>query len=238
MLTTTAAQQTTVAPLPATNAGYARHKDKFYIYGGRTNITDLTPAVYSGQFFALELSKLWTAASPAWIQLPPGPAVADAPVVVSADGKVLMSFPGMDKSAYRYQFETKTWTTSTNAWVTPRRDLSPVVLQTDGTVLILGGDGASPSSDTFGIYTFDTDRVISSSPIEPYGAGDDGTLFLSYGGYNDLTFLQPYRSTLYILDLSSGVWTAGADSNQGRGFAACTITGDYFLVWGGKQTGL
>ncbi|KAG0257211.1 hypothetical protein DFQ27_005258 [Actinomortierella ambigua] len=60
---------------------------------------------------------------------------------------------------------------------------------------------------------------------------DEGTKLYSYGGRTNST--ANYRSNLYILDLTTGVWTEGNDSRTPRAFMTCTVAGDYFMVWGG-----
>ncbi|KAF9161649.1 hypothetical protein DFQ26_004344 [Actinomortierella ambigua] len=60
---------------------------------------------------------------------------------------------------------------------------------------------------------------------------DGGKRLFSYGGR--VAGTGPYRSTLYILDLTTGVWTEGANSGKPRGAAACVATNDHFIVWGG-----
>ncbi|KAF9970406.1 hypothetical protein BGZ73_006881 [Actinomortierella ambigua] len=57
---------------------------------------------------------------------------------------------------------------------------------------------------------------------------DDGKKVLMYGGK------QWFRlfSELFILDLETKVWTELAKGSSARQYAACTVAGDYFLVWG------
>ncbi|KAG0221134.1 kelch domain-containing protein 3, partial [Actinomortierella wolfii] len=63
---------------------------------------------------------------------------------------------------------------------------------------------------------------------------DDGRRILSYGGYDIANWGKFYFSDLEILDLETGNWTTGTSENIQRGYTACTVAGDYFLVWGGS----
>ncbi|KAG0254137.1 hypothetical protein DFQ27_007020 [Actinomortierella ambigua] len=64
---------------------------------------------------------------------------------------------------------------------------------------------------------------------------DDGKTILSFGGYfAEQTGAIIFSSSLYILNLTTGVWTLAVDSSSQRADSACTIAGDYFLLWGGS----
>ncbi|KAG0223331.1 hypothetical protein BGW42_005976 [Actinomortierella wolfii] len=64
---------------------------------------------------------------------------------------------------------------------------------------------------------------------------DDGKTVFSYGGFPYLNATNiPLLSTLFILNLETNEWTKGAESNLPRANAACTVAGDYFLLWGGR----
>ncbi|KAG0224269.1 hypothetical protein BGX31_008126 [Mortierella sp. GBA43] len=61
-----------------------------------------------------------------------------------------------------------------------------------------------------------------------------GTKLVYFGGFNNAP-IAVYPD-IYILDVASMTWTKGADAaivNQ-RGDAACAVSGDYFIVWGGR----
>jgi len=44
-------------------------------------------------------------------------------------------------------------------------------------------------------------------------------------------------ATLYILDVPSLTWSQGesADPSESRSEMACAVSGDNFIVWGGKK---
>ncbi|KAF9159000.1 hypothetical protein DFQ26_007015 [Actinomortierella ambigua] len=82
-------------------------------------------------------------------------------------------------------------------------------------------------------------KTIGANNTNNYGhcmaITDDGTTILSYGGYYDSQPGNPlFSESLYILNLTTGVWTLAVDSSSKRAWPACTIAGDYFLLWGGS----
>ncbi|KAF9977071.1 hypothetical protein BGZ73_007043 [Actinomortierella ambigua] len=64
---------------------------------------------------------------------------------------------------------------------------------------------------------------------------DDGRKLLVYGGRYEQGLSTVFSSDLYILDLVSGFWTEALYNDSKRGSAVCTVSGDYFLLWGGRQ---
>ncbi|KAF8929135.1 hypothetical protein BGZ47_001243, partial [Haplosporangium gracile] len=65
----------------------------------------------------------------------------------------------------------------------------------------------------------------------------------AYGGKKMVVFggefyLQRPRGSIYILDVPTMTWTQGPDIDNplNRSSAACTVAGDNFVVWGGKNS--
>ncbi|KAF9154912.1 hypothetical protein DFQ27_001877 [Actinomortierella ambigua] len=61
---------------------------------------------------------------------------------------------------------------------------------------------------------------------------DDGKRLFVYGGWYGMETVMTLSSDLFILDLVTGVWTKGLFNDSIRGSGACTVAGDYFLLWG------
>ncbi|KAF9971214.1 hypothetical protein BGZ73_005897 [Actinomortierella ambigua] len=65
---------------------------------------------------------------------------------------------------------------------------------------------------------------------------DDGKRVISYGGhyvFNRTAFLNP---DIHILDLETNIWKKGSVlPGGGRYDATCTVAGDYFLLWSGRD---
>lgn len=69
--------------------------------------------------------------------------------------------------------------------------------------------------------------VLAGSCMVP---AHNGTKIILFGGvYN-----SNYTDTLYILDVANLTWSQGA-KYQPRSGAACSVSGDYFIVWGGQS---
>lgn len=51
-------------------------------------------------------------------------------------------------------------------------------------------------------------------------------------------YLKEPRGSIFILDVPTLTWTQGPDIDYplGRSSAACTVAGDNFVVWGGKDS--
>ncbi|KAF9964423.1 hypothetical protein BGZ73_001872, partial [Actinomortierella ambigua] len=152
-----ATAQDPVAPRPGFNAGSVKFGSKWYINGG-TGIDKIGYTGPMGQFFVLDLSKPWASTSPAWTELPEGPAGGWGGSVMSLDGKIFMTSPGIVAKARRYSFESKTWSASKASFRETIKDLQPVTLGTDGTVLIAGGT----ATRTYDIYSFATDMTMTA----------------------------------------------------------------------------
>ncbi|KAF9968896.1 hypothetical protein BGZ73_009081, partial [Actinomortierella ambigua] len=161
------AQQTPASPRPAAGASFAKHLNRLYVYGGQ--VTFDLPPVALGQFFALDLSKLWKSASPTWIQLKEGPLMYDAGAVMSLDGRYFMTFADRFlEGAQRYDFEQKTWNKSANVFRSEVKSAFPVVLGTNGTVLIAGGSvSVMGARGAYDIYSFETDTATGGRMPPP-----------------------------------------------------------------------
>jgi hypothetical protein len=76
---------------------------------------------------------------------------------------------------------------------------------------------------------------IETHPTSRYCLADDGETLIIYGGRitNGATTLS-ISPELFILNLTSMVWTLGNESAAARIYAVCTIYNGTFLSWGGK----
>ncbi|KAF9970404.1 hypothetical protein BGZ73_006879 [Actinomortierella ambigua] len=87
-----------------------------------------------------------------------------------------------------------------------------------------------PASETWeAIATFGHNKNIVNHCM---AITDDGKKVLMYGGgifHNTTTVIS---SEFFILDLETKVWTELPKGSSARKHAACTVAGDYFLVWG------
>ncbi|KAF8943224.1 hypothetical protein BGZ47_005666 [Haplosporangium gracile] len=65
---------------------------------------------------------------------------------------------------------------------------------------------------------------------------DDGTRLVIFGGRYFTWSSQSIMSEMYVLDLTTMVWTRGQDYATPRIYTTCTIVDDTFLSWGGTDT--
>ncbi|KAH7056296.1 hypothetical protein BKA57DRAFT_450277 [Linnemannia elongata] len=78
--------------------------------------------------------------------------------------------------------------------------------------------------------------LISTGSVPPILTGScmvsahNGTKMLVFGGSFGLTV----SGTLYILDVPTMTWTQGPGSSPRMGMV-CSVSGDYFIVWGGMS---
>ncbi|KAG0237210.1 hypothetical protein BGW42_001477 [Actinomortierella wolfii] len=155
------------APNPAVDPAFVKHGSKLYILGGHRS-TDLTKATDTiRQFSVLDLAQTWSASSPAWATLS-SPDLINTPVkaAISADGKTLIAFPstgtGTGAKAYRYSFDTATWSVSSAVIQRTPEGLDPVTASNTGNVYVLGGY-SGPGMDIMDIYSFGTDAITSTA---------------------------------------------------------------------------
>jgi hypothetical protein len=78
----------------------------------------------------------------------------------------------------------------------------------------------------FGVHALIFSRVLSHLAY-------NGTKMILFGGNTDMT---QSVDTLYILDVPSMTWTQAPSSLDARSDMACSVSGDNFIVWGGKRT--
>ncbi|KAK3813722.1 MAG: hypothetical protein J3R72DRAFT_60974 [Linnemannia gamsii] len=96
------------------------------------------------------------------------------------------------------------------------------------------------------VYVFDPSGEGSWGALTTTGEGpgartdmcmaisEDGTKLVVFGGRWFDTFNQGILGHLFILDLTTMVWTRAQDYATPRTYAACTIADDTFISWGGN----
>ncbi|KAG0087907.1 Multiple epidermal growth factor-like domains protein 8 [Podila epicladia] len=62
---------------------------------------------------------------------------------------------------------------------------------------------------------------------------EDGKTIIVFGGRTSVV-TPTFTGALHILDVDTGVWTAGPSQPTPRIYAACVLVGDQFVVWGGS----
>ncbi|KAG0316497.1 hypothetical protein BGZ97_006797 [Linnemannia gamsii] len=92
-----------------------------------------------------------------------------------------------------------------------------------------------PNRDIFSVPWYSGNQVKGAAPeVKEYhcmAANEDGTKLAVYGGrYRNGTAV----GELWVLDVVTSTWSQG-QSGPPRAYAACTIAGDYFLIWGGGK---
>ncbi|KAF9101939.1 hypothetical protein BGX27_011273, partial [Mortierella sp. AM989] len=115
-------------------------------------------------------------------------------------------------------------------------------------VLMYGGYYQQNDSITFSTlfqYTPSSSRwnTPTTSGENP-GSMDGHCMVSAYGGTKMIMFGGQNRAHaplggLYILDIQTWTWTKGADIGASlyRNGMACSVSGDYFIAWGGGQFG-
>ncbi|KAG0357393.1 hypothetical protein BG005_003591 [Podila minutissima] len=63
--------------------------------------------------------------------------------------------------------------------------------------------------------------------------GEDGKTLIVFGGRTSVV-TPTFTGALHLLDIDTGVWTAGPSQSTPRIYAACVLVGDQFVVWGGS----
>ncbi|KAF9969568.1 hypothetical protein BGZ73_008040, partial [Actinomortierella ambigua] len=177
IFTAAASAQQIVSPQPATGAGFVKHKNKLFVFGGE--IHNGVSQVATGQFYFLDLSQQWKSDTPAWTQLPDGLPSVSPTAVVSLDGKIFMY-----NGRRRFHFEDNAWRDFSSLFSTypPAMAPYPVVLGTDGTVLLAGGTfGSALTNQSYTIYSFLTDTHVTT-PYPP-ATGPITQLFYPGAGY-------------------------------------------------------
>ncbi|KAG0237265.1 hypothetical protein BGX31_003634 [Mortierella sp. GBA43] len=93
-----------------------------------------------------------------------------------------------------------------------------------------------------GTYTYNSIDGWKSFTAPPNGASPLGSCLVAanggkqlvlFGGYSKATNVT--QSSIYILDVATSTWTTGASApiSNGRHAAACAVSNDYFIAWGG-----
>ncbi|KAG0253799.1 hypothetical protein DFQ27_007195 [Actinomortierella ambigua] len=186
-------------------SAYAKHKNKFYIYGG-TNYSgngysigmDEDDAGSSGQFFALDLSKPWTSMSPSWTQLPSGPRCTIARGAISLDGIKFLGLTFDNEKSSVFSFETKIWNPSKAVFSKSNAD--PVTLGTEGTVLIPGERiSQNTTIGVYDVYSFDSDNA-SKTLLPPPSTVFNSTFFTTTRIYLRGVWSQYLKSAVYYGD--------------------------------------
>ncbi|KAF9912689.1 hypothetical protein EC991_009425 [Linnemannia zychae] len=119
-----------------------------------------------------------------------------------------------------------------------------------GTVLVLGGSRAVSTGNVIGLNmavlqeynpiskqwtSMTTTGAIPPARLDACAAiSEDGSTVVVYGGASDA---YNYLSSLYILDMSSGVWTAGPSTSSVLSQATCGFHGGQFVVFAGSING-
>ncbi|KAG0335368.1 hypothetical protein BG000_007554 [Podila horticola] len=78
----------------------------------------------------------------------------------------------------------------------------------------------------------------SGSPPSPSAdqcsaVSEDGKTLIVFGGRTSIV-TPAFTGALHILDIGTGVWTAGPSQTTPRIYAVCELVGDQFVVWGGS----
>ncbi|KAF9131787.1 hypothetical protein BGW39_001322 [Mortierella sp. 14UC] len=116
-----------------------------------------------------------------------------------------------------------------------------------GTVLVLGGSRAVATVSVTGLdmtvlteynpttkqwTSMTTSGAIPPARLDACAAiTDDGSKVIVYGGATDA---NTYLSSIYILDLTSGVWTAGPPTAGVLSQATCAFNAGQFIVFAGS----
>ncbi|KAF9913730.1 hypothetical protein BX616_009687 [Lobosporangium transversale] len=142
--------------------------------------------------------------------------------LVNGEGKLFPMHPNLDQTFY-YSI----------AWSEQARKM-----------ILFGGrfQGKTANSN---LYTWDSrdgwSRITPNGPIPSprYGA----CMVSAYGGAKMILFggiENTALSDIYILDISNMTWTKGADAGtpSARGYAACAVSNDLFIAWGGGGGGI
>ncbi|KAF9124568.1 hypothetical protein BGW39_008106 [Mortierella sp. 14UC] len=248
---TTTAQQSSDAPFPSSGSAFARTPTKLYILGGQTSTAPNTPP--NGQFFSLDLASAWSASSPAWKRLQPGPQQAIFPAVFTADYKTMIVFhiPGAN-NVYKYNVDSGTWAPSPMNFVNSGwQGVGAATDPASGLVYLAAGytDNTRGSMD---IYNPRTDTATQSAL--PNAATTFGSRWyytnvwciqrksiLYFGGYNVTSQPGPPTNSVSEFSPSTGAWGTMATSGTPPSIRAdhCMAANDdgtRVVVYGGRPT--
>ncbi|KAI1290565.1 hypothetical protein EDD11_009177 [Mortierella claussenii] len=80
--------------------------------------------------------------------------------------------------------------------------------------------------------------LTSGSPPSPTAnqcsaVSEDSKTLVVFGGQTSIV-TPAFTGAIHLLDINTGVWTAGPSLSTPRIYAACVLIGDQFVVWGGS----
>ncbi|KAF9970698.1 hypothetical protein BGZ73_006552 [Actinomortierella ambigua] len=154
----TSMAQPASGPQPVSGMSYTKYKNKLYIYGGWDGIR----LGVNTELFVLDLSKSWTSESPSWYRLPAGPAMTDSTSAMSPDGQTLILIPSKEGETFRFSVSSHSWVRSSAIFRNTTMGASPVLLEPNGKVLVVGGRSATfnkPFDDQYDLYSFNNDKL-------------------------------------------------------------------------------
>ncbi|KAF9133702.1 hypothetical protein BGX30_012193 [Mortierella sp. GBA39] len=90
----------------------------------------------------------------------------------------------------------------------------------------------SPSTSTWTVLT------TSGTPPSPRAdhcsaISEDGKTLVVFGGRTSIV-TPTFTGSIYLLDITTGVWSTGLPQSTPRIYVACTLVGDQFVAWGGS----
>ncbi|KAF9100533.1 hypothetical protein BGX29_006507 [Mortierella sp. GBA35] len=106
-------------------------------------------------------------------------------------------------------------------------------------VVIGGSFKAGGNAQGLSLYHPDTGAWTTQTTNGPFNHGrtmacaasnGDGSLIVVFGGFLGN---GPGDPAIYVLDTATWTWTTTRYPGQGRGYAACALVDDTFMVWGG-----
>ncbi|KAK3845725.1 MAG: hypothetical protein J3R72DRAFT_472213 [Linnemannia gamsii] len=207
-----------VTPVPVQDMAWVRCGSDFYIEGGYVAVNGAVQST-SPQHFALDLSTSWSVTSPPWRALTNGTPSRTSYGVSLPNNQTTLTFKFMAPSAYTitaYDLVADCGgdRDRVGGYIVTVTEYSPT--KNTWSTLPTSGSPPSPSADLC--------SAIS----------EDGATIVVFGGRTSVV-TPTFTGALHILDISSGVWTAGPPQSTPRIYAACVLVGDQFVVWGGSN---
>ncbi|KAG0289825.1 Adagio protein 3 [Linnemannia gamsii] len=247
--TTTRAQASYDAPTPVSGPANARTSLKWYILAGQPSTVDGTLPI--GQFFSLDLATNWSANTPAWKRLQPGPSQSIFPAIVTRDQKTMVVFHiDGPSSVYKYTVATDTWATSPISFPAAGWQGVGAVTDPSSGLVYLAGGYTDATRNSMDIYNPATDTA-SQSPL-PNAATTFGARWyygnvwsqqrksvLYFGGYNITIQPGPLTAVTEFVPGSMS-WntmstTGSAPSQRADHCMASNDNGSKLVVYGGRQ---
>ncbi|KAF9113056.1 hypothetical protein BGX27_002312 [Mortierella sp. AM989] len=240
-------------PQPVGGAAFARVGNNFYIQGGAISADNLLSSLW-----ALDLTKSWTTAKPAWTSLSLGPSNGYHSAAYSADNKSFITFgrnTGADAAVVPrswvniYDIPSGTWSFESNPTGladNSRRDFSAVTNPNANKIYIIGG-GSGVSGGTYNnvFDTFDpamrTLTEITTPVPGPQGIMTHSAVWVSH--LNAMIVLGGSLKSgspqgLYLYHPHTGAWTTQATTGSYNyakisACAASNADGSLVAVFGG-----